>query len=280
MRRNTTGNGVVGVAARLAGILPFVSLMLLLHTDTSLVCAASQSPFFFPSNTSWFREAKFGLFITWGPVSQWGTEIGFPLVCKQLPCTVQTKGPSTVTIKTVEELQQHRQQYADLAQSFNPSEFDAEAMAKYAKTVGFKYLVFTTEHCDGFANFHSKLSSYNILNTPYKKDIFGMLAKAFRDQGLRVGAYFCPSTWNSDDYWQPNAMTALGPVCRPNYTPASDPERWKNYLKYLLGQLSELATQYSPDIVWIDCSEELNSLDTRVESVGRLFREVKGEVHR
>eukprot|EP00117_Sycon_ciliatum_P018057 scpid54143/ scgid16819/ Tissue alpha-L-fucosidase; Alpha-L-fucosidase I; Alpha-L-fucoside fucohydrolase 1 len=237
-----------------------------------------QSPFYFPTNITWFKEAKFGLFMHWGPVSQWGTEISFPLVCKKLPCTVQTKGPNSTQITTIEELQQHRQSYADLAKTFNPTKFDPVAMAKLAKAVGFKYLVFTVEHCDGFANYNSKVSSYNILNTPYKQDTYAMLVKAFRAEGLRVGAYYCPSTWNNDDYWQPNALTALGPVCRPNYKPASDPERWENYLKYLLGQLSEIASQYAPDIVWIDCSEELNSLDTRVESVGHLFRKANPEV--
>ena len=61
-------------------------------------------------------------------------------------------------------------------------------MAKLAKAVGFKYLVFTAEHCDGFASFNTSISTYNILNTPYKKDIFGMLAEAFRAEGLKVGS--------------------------------------------------------------------------------------------
>ena len=239
---------------------------------------SEQSPFYFPSNTTWFKEAKFGLFMHWGPVSQWGTEISFPLVCKEFPCTVQVAGPSTITINNVTALKAHRQSYADLATTFNPSKFDPAAMAKLAKSVGFKYLVFTAEHCDGFANFKTNISSYNIMNTPYKQDTFGMLVQAFRQEGLRVGAYFCPSTWSNNDYWQPDALTSFGPVCRPNYTPASDPERWDKYLAYLLGQLTEIAHQYSPDIVWIDCNEALNTLDTRVESLGHVFREANPNV--
>ena len=255
-------------------------LALVIANYQTITCTSSghESPFLFPANLTWFKEAKFGLFITWGPVSQWGAEIGFPLVCEKFPCTVQVAGPSSVTINNAMELKAHRQSYADLTKTFNPSKFDPAAMAKLAKSVGFKYLVFTTEHCDGFANFKTNISSYNIMNTPYRQDVFGMLAKAFREEGLRVGAYFCPSTWNSNDYWQPDALTALGPVCKPNYTPASDPERWDRFLTYLLGQLTEIAQQYSPDVVWIDCMQTLNSLDTRVEEVGYIFRAANPDV--
>ena len=39
-------------------------------------------------------------------------------------------------------------------------------MAKLAKAAGFKYLMYTTVHCDGFVNWPSNLTDYNIVNTP------------------------------------------------------------------------------------------------------------------
>ncbi|XP_065836284.1 tissue alpha-L-fucosidase-like isoform X2 [Oscarella lobularis] len=218
-----------------------------------------------------FRMLEFGLFMHWGPVSQWGTEISFPLVCKSFPCNMAGPNRTTITANNTSQLQAHRQAYADLAKTFNPTKFDPASMAKLAKAVGFKYLVFTAEHCDGFASFNTSISTYNILNTPYKKDIFGMLAEAFRAEGLKVGTYFCPSTWNNDNYWAPNALTAFGPVCRPNYNPPDDPTRWDAYLKYLHGQLEEIAVQYSPDLLWIDCGLSPTYFDTMVEQVAPLF---------
>ena len=102
--------------------------------------------------------------------------------------------------------------------------------------------LFLPSHCDGFINWNTKLTDYNILNTPYNKDIFGEVAAAFRKRGIRVGAYVCPSLWNNDkygtrelppifltfllprpcSYWAPNATNSLGPVCAPNY----DPQSW------------------------------------------------------
>eukprot|EP00118_Oscarella_pearsei_P009687 m.56541 g.56541 ORF g.56541 m.56541 type:complete len:622 (+) comp34611_c0_seq3:46-1911(+) len=252
--------------------LAVLSLWLVSVLSNASAQQTSNSPFHFPnSRGQWFDAAKFGLFMHWGPVSQWGTEISFPLVCQSFPCSVAGPNRSVIIIKNVTELKAHRQAYADLAHTFNPSKFDPTLMAKLAKAVGFRYLVFTAEHCDGFASFKTNISSYNIMNTPYGKDIMGMLAEAFRAEGLRVGVYFCPSTWNSDNYWAPDALTAFGPVCRPNYNPPDNPQRWDAYLKYLHGQLAEIAAQYSPDLLWIDCGQSPTSFDTKIEQVATVF---------
>lgn len=116
-------------------------------------------------------------------------------------------------------------------------------LAGLAKAAGFKYMVFTTEHCDGFANFNTKTTSYNIMNTPFGRDTFLMLSKAFRAQGIKVGAYLCPSLWNNDRYWYPNALSALAEGCYPTYEPASRRQVWNSYLEYLDTQLTELLTQ-------------------------------------
>ena len=58
--------------------------------------AAAQSPMTYGAGRApgleWFGDAKFGLFMHWGPVTQWGAEISFPLVCPAFPCTVQGPG--------------------------------------------------------------------------------------------------------------------------------------------------------------------------------------------
>jgi hypothetical protein len=66
---------------------------------------------------SWFKDAKFGLFVHNGPVTQWGTEISFPLVCTKLPCDVAEKDGVRKTINTTDELAAHRRAYADLAKT-------------------------------------------------------------------------------------------------------------------------------------------------------------------
>lgn len=93
----------------------------------------------------------------------------------------------------------HREAYAALAGTFNPVQFNATLMADLAYNAGFRYIMYTTVHCDGFINWDTEQTDYNIMNTPYGKDIFGEITQAFRKRGLRVGAYVCPSLWNNDE---------------------------------------------------------------------------------
>ena len=106
-----------------------------------------------------FDRSRFGLFIHWGPVSQWGAEISFPLTCSSLPCNSQGPNGSTVTLKTVQELADHRQAYANLAHTFDPVNFNASALAELAQGAGFTYLTWVATHCDGFSNWASKVGA-------------------------------------------------------------------------------------------------------------------------
>ena len=127
--------------------------------------AAAQSPMTYGAGRApgleWFGDAKFGLFMHWGPVTQWGAEISFPLVCPAFPCTVQGPGKAPVTIENATALAAHRAAYAALASTFSPDAFDPPALARAAREAGFRYMVYTTIHCDGFANWPSNVTAYN-----------------------------------------------------------------------------------------------------------------------
>lgn len=105
------------------------------------------------------------------------------------------------------------------------------------------------------------------MNTPFGRDIFGELVVALRERGLKVGAYVCPSLWNHDLYWAPNALTSPGPVCEPNYDPNQFPDRWSSYLRTLHDMIGELADLYAPDLFWVDCMNAPPLTDTRIESL-------------
>ncbi len=85
-----------------------------------------------------FDQAKLGLFIHWGPVSQWGTEISFPLTCSSFPCNSVGPNNTAITIHNVDELAAHRQAYTDLAKTFNPVDFDPDSLASLAYAAGFR----------------------------------------------------------------------------------------------------------------------------------------------
>ncbi len=217
-----------------------------------------------------FDSAKLGLFIHWGPCTQWGTEISFPLTCGSFPCDVRGPNNTLLTIHNASELAAHRAAYAALASTFNPTRFDPPALAALAHGAGFRYLTYTSLHCDGYSGWNSSLNrAYSSVTSPLRRDITGEMLAAFRAQGLRAGVYVCPSTWNSDLYFAPNASTALGTCCQPNYSPLASPadaQRWSSYLAYLHGLVRELLA-YSPDHWWFDSGTAPPAIDTRLEEL-------------
>jgi alpha-L-fucosidase len=118
------------------------------------------------ADLSWWREARFGMFVHWGPVSLRGTEIGWSRG-KEVP---------------VEE-------YDALYRRFDPTLFDARAWARLAREAGMGYLVLTTKHHDGFCLWPSALTDYDIAATPFRRDVVRELADACRAEGIVFCAY-------------------------------------------------------------------------------------------
>lgn len=169
----------------------------------------------------WWREARFGLFIHWGPVSLKGTEIGW-----------SRKGPRPGRSDPEEGIP--FEIYDNLYKEFNPVNFNAAQWVQVAKDAGMKYLVFTTKHHDGFVNFDSKLTDYKITSpdSPFGRDIVAELAEACRRGGLGLGFYYSQPDWHHPDYRT---------------------ENHSRYIQYLHGQLEELCTRYGKvDIIWFD----------------------------
>jgi alpha-L-fucosidase len=78
------------------------------------------------------------------------------------------------------------------------------------------------------------------MDTPYKKDIVGALARAFRQRGLGVGFYYSWPDWHDPDFrWDKRNM-----FYDPNYTKESDPEHWNRFLERIRQQVRELCTKY------------------------------------
>jgi alpha-L-fucosidase len=132
-----------------------------------------------------FRGAKLGMFIHWGLYSQaggiWkGTKINHspypgPKVAEWLMYAFKIP----------------REEYKELAKTFNPDKSFAQNVAKLAKDVGMKYMVITSKHHDGFALFDSKSSEFDIVDaTPYKGDIIKELYEACLKEGIDFGVYY------------------------------------------------------------------------------------------
>lgn len=131
----------------------------------------------------WFNDAKYGMFIHWGLYSipagvykgKKMEEMGRPNVAEWIQLVAKIP----------------RDEYAKLANDFNPVDFDADQIAKLAKDAGMKYLVITTKHHDGFALYDSKVSEFDIMDaTPFKRDIVQELYDACKKYKIDFGVYY------------------------------------------------------------------------------------------
>jgi alpha-L-fucosidase len=179
--------------------------------------------------TAWYREAKFGMFIHWGPYSVASVEASWPIMrpSKQFPIT--------------------EMEYRALPARFNPIRFDPDAWVALAKSAGQRYMVFTTKHHDGFCMFDSAYTNYKITNTPYGKDIVAQLAAACHRAQMPIGFYYSPPDMNHPAYRDTSQPASK------NWNGEPTREVWPLYLDYMELQLRELLTRYGDvALIWFD----------------------------
>lgn len=130
--------------------------------------------------------------------------------------------------------------YAATAASFNPVDFDADAIARLAKAAGMKFIVITSKHHDGFNMFHTRVTPYNIVDaTPFKRDVVKELAEACKKEGLAFGVYYSTIDWH-----HPGGNTYI----EGNSNPITAGQEAFN-----VAQLKELLGNYGPIAeIWFD----------------------------
>ncbi|MCK6633264.1 MAG: alpha-L-fucosidase, partial [Fimbriimonadaceae bacterium] len=67
-------------------------------------------------------------------------------------------------------------EYDKLRADFNPEPFNADEIVLAAKNAGMQYIVITSKHHDGFCLFDSKLTDWDVMSTPFKRDIMREMA--------------------------------------------------------------------------------------------------------
>ena len=178
--------------------------------------------------TSWYRNAKFGMFIHWGPYSQASVEASWPIMRPK---------PGEIT----------EADYRALAKTFNPVKFDPHAFVDLARLAGQEYMVFTTKHHDGFCMFDSSYTDYKITNAPYGKDIVAQLVKACSEDDMPLGFYYSPPDLHHPGFRDTSKLAS------ENWHGEPQRPEWSSYLEYMQLQLTELLTRYGPAaLIWFD----------------------------
>ena len=184
----------------------------------------------------WYKAAKFGLFVHWGPYSLAGVEASWPIMAPELAGIAFGEQPAIA-----------ESDYVSLAQRFNPTRFDPRAWTKAARSAGMRYVVFTAKHHDGFCMFDAPGTEYKITNTPYGRDLCAALAEACAEAGLGLGFYYSPPDMYHHGYrdtTKPATSNWLGEPDRPE---------WVEYLDYMESHLKKLLTEYGDvSLIWFD----------------------------
>lgn len=170
-----------------------------------------------------FQDAKFGLFIHWGVFSIMG-HAEWVMNNENIPVKDYTK----------------------LMNFFNPTQFDAHAWVSMAKNAGMKYITLITRHHDGFSMWDTKYSDFNIMNTPYHKDVVKMIVDECHKQHMKIFLYYSLLDWRRDDYswWTGRTGKGTGRTVKGN---------WGDYVSFMKNQLTELLTNYGKiDGIWFD----------------------------
>jgi alpha-L-fucosidase len=204
---------------------------------------APESPQAHDARMAWWRQARLGMFIHFGLYS---TAAG------------EWKGKRAPKLGEwiMNDLKIPAGEYATLAGKFNPEKFDADQWARIAKDAGMQYVVITSKHHEGFALFDSKFSDFDVMATPFKRDIMKELSTAVRANGMKMGWYYSIMDWHDPD--------------------AQTEESFPKYEWRMRGQVNELLKNYGDiGVMWFDGEWIKQWNDDRGKQLYQLCRSVQ-----
>ena len=222
-----------------------------------------------------FRDRKLALMMHFGIYTQLGIHESWPLV--------DAEASWSRSLVDWSDGEDFKRQYLEMWKSFNPIRLEPDRWAKLAKKNGFKYLVFTTKHHDGFCLFDSKYTDFKVTHPqcPYSKNRNANIVKrvfdAFRAEGLEISCYFSKPDWHHRDYWD-NCGLGWKTTRWPSYDVKKNPERWARFVQFTRNQILELVRDYGPfACLWLDGGQVQRraGLDIGIEDVVAEARKIR-----
>jgi alpha-L-fucosidase len=245
-----------------------LGLAISLATATILVPTMAQK--FEPTWTSleqyqcpdWFRDAKLGIFLHWGPAS-------VPAVDGWYGRNMYVQGHPAYEFHVKTYGHPSKFGFKDIVNLWKAENFDPDQLVEVFKKAGARYVVPVAVHHDNFDLWNSTHQRWNAVNMGPKKDIIDMWRQAVLKHGLRFGvsahharswSWFNTSKLSDktgpmagvpydgndpayeDLYNEPNDVA--GP-----YLPADPPQYWKD--EWLI-RTQDLVENYDPDLLYFD----------------------------
>jgi len=177
---------------------------------------------FFHDKRDWFFDARYGMFIHFGL---------YTFFAKQE--------------QVLWRWGMKYQEYDQALDEFRLEYFDAREWLDLAEANGMRYLVITAKHHDGFCLWDTKLTDYNVMRTPFGKDIIKLLSEECHRRNFPLVIYYSVVDWHNPTY--PNIGRSHEIHTDPKFHDG------KKYLSFLTEQVRELCTNYGQiDGFWWD----------------------------
>ena len=203
----------------------------------------------------WYRDAKFGIFIHWGPYS--------------VPAFGSEWYPRNMYRKGSREYQHHFETYGshtkvgykDFIDDFKGEKFDAQEWAKLFREAGARYVIPVAEHHDGFPMYDSAYTEWSAAKEGPQQDILGKLAAAVRSEGIELGAsshraehwwYFAPGLLIDSDVLDARNAGLYGPAVNKRVAENQSEPPDAEFLEDWLLRCCEIVDNYQPRIMYFD----------------------------
>ena len=221
----------------------------------------------------WYPDAGFGLFLHWGICSVRGMNISWSMIPGRALAKRRLSPDELARVIKEQDWNLNGQppeitpnEYWSMANDFNPREYDPNKWCTAAKAAGFGYVVLTTKHHEGFAQWPSAFGNFNTKNFMGGKDLVKDYVQACRDNNLKAGLYFSGPDWHFDReymsflyggaYRQNPTLPKLDADLKPRVGRKSPDEisaHQKEFAALVKGQIEELLTRYGKiDLIWFD----------------------------
>ena len=229
------------------------------YNNTRESLAAHQCP-------EWFKDAKIGMFIDWGPWSVGAYSI----------TNSKASYPDWYE-KRIHDNEQMKQYHAqtwgadigndDLINLLSDRRFDSRSFAKLAKACGFRYVIPFLKHHGGFCLWDSSYTHRDSMDWAFHRDFAVELSRACKQEGLKFGAYVSVGEWDYPAILPDGQIGSFGFDAKLRKTNnlkdcffLSGKIPVKDYaLDYFVPATKELIDKTTPDLIWWDGEWENNS---------------------
>jgi alpha-L-fucosidase len=162
-----------------------------------------------------FEDLGFGMFVHWGLYAQLG-QGEWAMKLRKIPL----------------------EEYETLADTFTAEDFDARAMARFAKSVGMNYITLTTRHHDGFSLYDTTgINDYDAPHSAAQRDLIKEFVEGCRAEGVVPFLYHTTLDWR----W------------RGKHTNDLSEEEFSEYLDYLHDSIEVICKNYGEiGGIWLD----------------------------